>query len=67
MSQKVLLRITLISVQVVETIEEEMLKKYGFVWPVSVGFHAVESMAHVHLLVSSTCFAIFEVKHGRLP
>lgn len=37
------------SSQVVETIQEEMLKKEGFTWPISVGFHAVESLAHVHL------------------
>lgn len=28
-----------------------MLKEEGFVWPISVGFHPVESMAHVHLCV----------------
>lgn len=37
--------------QVVEQIEEEMLAKEGFKWPISVGFHPIESMAHVHLCV----------------
>ena len=36
-------------IQVVELVEEEMLAKEGFKWPISVGFHPIESMAHVHL------------------
>ncbi|CAD6567127.1 MAG: hypothetical protein CYPHOPRED_001452 [Cyphobasidiales sp. Tagirdzhanova-0007] len=53
------------SLEVVETIEEEMLKKYGFVWPVSVGFHAVESMAHVHLHSISQDFLSDSLKNKK--
>ncbi|GAA5840487.1 hypothetical protein JCM3766R1_000302 [Sporobolomyces carnicolor] len=40
--------------QVKSMIEDEMRKDYGFVWDVHVGFHAVESMKHVHLHVISS-------------
>ncbi|KAI9459496.1 HIT-like protein [Lactarius psammicola] len=35
-------------------IEEEMLARYGFVWDVWTGFHAVPSMEHLHLHVISS-------------
>lgn len=28
-----------------------MLAKENFTWPISVGFHPIESMSHVHLCV----------------
>ncbi|KAJ7063240.1 HIT-like domain-containing protein [Mycena amicta] len=34
-------------------IESEMMKHYGFKWPILTGFHAVPSMAHLHLHVIS--------------
>ncbi|KAF7305119.1 HIT domain-containing protein [Mycena kentingensis (nom. inval.)] len=37
-------------------IECEMLKHYGFKWPILTGFHAVPSMAHLHLHVISDDF-----------
>ncbi|GAA5850487.1 hypothetical protein JCM8547_001890 [Rhodosporidiobolus lusitaniae] len=40
--------------EVKEMIEDEMQKEEGFVWPVQIGFHAAESMKHVHLHVIST-------------
>ncbi|SGY23964.1 BQ5605_C019g08999 [Microbotryum silenes-dioicae] len=40
--------------QVQEMIEEEMLKKEGWKWPIHIGFHARESMRHVHLHVISS-------------
>ncbi|SCV71929.1 BQ2448_4623 [Microbotryum intermedium] len=40
--------------QVQEMIEEEMIKKEGWKWPVQIGFHARESMKHVHLHVISS-------------
>ncbi|BGP16410.1 hypothetical protein JCM10213_004034 [Rhodosporidiobolus nylandii] len=39
--------------EVKETIQEEMVKKEGWAWDVQVGFHAAESMKHVHLHVIS--------------
>lgn len=35
-------------------IESEMLEKFGWTWMVQVGFHASESMRHVHLHVISS-------------
>ncbi|GAA5916658.1 DNA 5'-adenosine monophosphate hydrolase [Sporobolomyces salmoneus] len=35
-------------------IQDEMRKEHGFVWNVNIGFHAVESMKHVHLHVISS-------------
>lgn len=36
-----------------------MLKNEGWVWGVEVGFHAVESMRHVHLhVISRYCIAV---------
>ncbi|ORY89390.1 hypothetical protein BCR35DRAFT_317308 [Leucosporidium creatinivorum] len=35
-------------------IEDEMMKKDGWVWPIKMGFHAVESMRHVHMHVISS-------------
>ncbi|KII88600.1 hypothetical protein PLICRDRAFT_698957 [Plicaturopsis crispa FD-325 SS-3] len=35
------------------TIEEEMVSKYGFKWGIWTGFHAVQSMEHMHLHVIS--------------
>ncbi|GAA5819978.1 hypothetical protein JCM11251_005433 [Rhodosporidiobolus azoricus] len=40
--------------EVKEMIQDEMQKEEGWVWDVQVGFHAVESMKHVHLHVIST-------------
>ncbi|KAF7294986.1 HIT domain-containing protein [Mycena indigotica] len=37
-------------------IESEMIKLYGFTWPILTGFHAVPSMAHLHLHVISNDF-----------
>nr|GAT58734.1 predicted protein [Mycena chlorophos] len=37
-------------------IESEMVKMYGFKWPILTGFHAVPSMAHLHLHVISNDF-----------
>ncbi|GAA5925533.1 DNA 5'-adenosine monophosphate hydrolase [Sporobolomyces koalae] len=42
------------ALEVKEMIHDEMLKEYGFVWDVKIGFHAVESMKHVHLHVISS-------------
>ncbi|KAL5489856.1 HNT3_3 [Sanghuangporus weigelae] len=36
-----------------EMIKEEMRDRYGFVWKVHLGFHAVQSMDHIHLHVIS--------------
>ncbi|KAI5121692.1 hypothetical protein M0805_002767 [Coniferiporia weirii] len=35
-------------------VEAEMRERYGFVWGVNVGFHAVPSMDHIHLHVISS-------------
>ncbi|KIM87013.1 hypothetical protein PILCRDRAFT_815447 [Piloderma croceum F 1598] len=35
------------------TIQDEMMKRYGFKWGVWMGFHAVPSMEHVHVHVLS--------------
>ncbi|GAA5950751.1 hypothetical protein JCM3765_000596 [Sporobolomyces pararoseus] len=41
--------------RVKKMIQDEMKKDYkGFVWDVKIGFHAVESMKHVHLHVISS-------------
>ncbi|KAK4702895.1 aprataxin, partial [Phenoliferia sp. Uapishka_3] len=42
------------SEKVKKMIEDEMLKEDGWVWGCSIGFHASESMRHVHLHVIST-------------
>ncbi|KAH8116889.1 hypothetical protein DFH11DRAFT_1137440 [Phellopilus nigrolimitatus] len=34
-------------------IKEEMLSRFGFIWNVQMGFHAVQSMDHIHLHVIS--------------
>ncbi|KAL5532697.1 HNT3_3 [Sanghuangporus sanghuang] len=36
-----------------EMVKEEMRDRYGFVWKVHLGFHAVQSMDHIHLHVIS--------------
>ncbi|EJD02366.1 uncharacterized protein FOMMEDRAFT_109677 [Fomitiporia mediterranea MF3/22] len=38
---------------VCEMIVEEMRSRYGFVWKLYMGFHAVQSMDHVHLHIFS--------------
>ncbi|GAA6007033.1 hypothetical protein JCM10207_009177 [Rhodosporidiobolus poonsookiae] len=40
--------------EVKEMIEDEMQKEEGWTWGVQIGFHAVESMRHVHLHVISS-------------
>ncbi|GAA5886069.1 hypothetical protein JCM6882_004252 [Rhodosporidiobolus microsporus] len=40
--------------EVKEMIQDEMQKEEGWEWDVQVGFHAVESMKHVHLHVISS-------------
>ncbi|KAF5391469.1 hypothetical protein D9757_002034 [Collybiopsis confluens] len=35
-------------------IEEEMMKRYNFMWPVWIGFHGAPSMHHLHLHVLSS-------------
>ncbi|TDL24804.1 HIT-like protein [Rickenella mellea] len=34
-------------------IEDEMVKRFGFKWPIWMGFHAVPSMVHLHLHILS--------------
>ncbi|GAA5857930.1 hypothetical protein JCM1840_000972 [Sporobolomyces johnsonii] len=40
--------------EVKEMIEDEMMKREGWTWDVRIGFHANESMRHVHLHVISS-------------
>ncbi|GAA5983614.1 hypothetical protein JCM11641_007300 [Rhodosporidiobolus odoratus] len=40
--------------EVKEMIQDEMQKEEGWTWDVQIGFHAVESMRHVHLHVISS-------------
>ncbi|KAK9894865.1 HIT-like protein, partial [Cystobasidium minutum MCA 4210] len=51
--------------EVKEQIEDEMLKREGFIWPISVGFHAIESMSHVHLHVISQDFLSDSLKNKK--
>ncbi|KAA1469527.1 HIT-like protein, partial [Dentipellis sp. KUC8613] len=46
-------------------IEEEMRKRYGFVWGVWMGFHAVPSMEHLHLHVISADLCSERLKHKK--
>jgi len=46
-------------------IEEEMLKKYGFKWGISIGFHPVPSMEHLHLHVISDDLCSPTLKHKK--
>ncbi|KAJ7905434.1 HIT-like domain-containing protein [Mycena olivaceomarginata] len=46
-------------------IEEEMLARYGFKWNVWTGFHAVPSMAHLHLHVLSDDLLSEKFKHKK--
>ncbi|KAM0791272.1 hypothetical protein ACM66B_005748 [Microbotryomycetes sp. NB124-2] len=50
---------------VVTMIQDEMQKRFGRVWNVQVGFHAVESMRHVHLHVISTDFVSDRLKNKK--
>ncbi|KAF9069943.1 hypothetical protein BDP27DRAFT_666644 [Rhodocollybia butyracea] len=40
--------------KVKQEIEQEMQKRYGFIWPVWIGFHGAPSMHHLHLHVISS-------------
>lgn len=53
-NQEVLLALKDSAETVKTMIEDEMLKTEGFSWPVQVGFHASESMKHVHVHVISS-------------
>ncbi|KAI8998605.1 HIT-like domain-containing protein [Trametes punicea] len=55
-AKAVLLGLQRDSEQVRKLIEEEMVRQYGFTWPIQVGFHAVPSLVHLHLHVMSTDF-----------
>ncbi|KAH8928504.1 HIT-like protein [Atractiella rhizophila] len=46
-------------------IEERMVKEEGFKWDIQVGFHASESMKHLHLHVISTDFQSDRLKHKK--
>ncbi|GAA5983080.1 hypothetical protein JCM10908_000149 [Rhodotorula pacifica] len=48
-----------------EMIRDEMEKEYGWSWGVQAGFHAVESMRHVHLHVISTDFISPKLKNKK--
>lgn len=47
------------------SIEDEMRKNEGWTWPTQVGFHASESMRHVHLHVISTDFISPKLKNKK--
>ncbi|GAA5869743.1 hypothetical protein JCM3774_003838 [Rhodotorula dairenensis] len=51
--------------EVKEMIRDEMEKEYGWSWGVQAGFHAVESMRHVHLHVISTDFLSPKLKNKK--
>ncbi|GAA6038155.1 hypothetical protein JCM8097_005766 [Rhodosporidiobolus ruineniae] len=51
--------------EVKEMIQDEMLKKEGWVWDVTVGFHANESMRHVHLHVISSDLISLKLKNKK--
>ncbi|TKA57937.1 hypothetical protein B0A53_00339 [Rhodotorula sp. CCFEE 5036] len=51
--------------EVKDMIRDEMEKEYGWSWGVQAGFHAVESMRHVHLHVISTDFLSPKLKNKK--
>ncbi|KAK4054550.1 aprataxin-like protein [Microbotryomycetes sp. JL201] len=51
--------------KVVTMIQDEMQKRFGCVWDVQVGFHAVESMRHVHLHVISADLCSARLKNKK--
>ncbi|KIK59736.1 hypothetical protein GYMLUDRAFT_44172 [Collybiopsis luxurians FD-317 M1] len=46
-------------------IEEEMMKKYKFTWPIWIGFHGAPSMHHLHLHVLSSDLCSPKLKHKK--
>ncbi|GAA5958784.1 hypothetical protein JCM8115_000352 [Rhodotorula mucilaginosa] len=51
--------------EVKDMIRDEMEKEYGWSWGVQAGFHAVESMRHVHVHVISTDFLSPKLKNKK--
>lgn len=51
--------------EVKDMIRDEMEKEYGWSWGVQTGFHAVESMRHVHLHVISSDFLSPKLKNKK--
>ncbi|KAF9227626.1 hypothetical protein BS17DRAFT_746275 [Gyrodon lividus] len=48
-----------------EMIREEMHNRYGFQWEIWTGFHAVQSMEHLHLHVLSNDLCSEKMKHKK--
>ncbi|KAL0579953.1 aprataxin-like protein [Marasmius crinis-equi] len=53
------------SEQVKKDIEGEMVRRYGFKWPVWTGFHASPSMHHLHLHIISADLCSEKLKHKK--
>ncbi|KAK4056645.1 aprataxin-like protein [Microbotryomycetes sp. JL221] len=51
--------------QVCDMIKDEMKKTFNCVWDVQIGFHAIESMRHVHLHVVSNDFVSDRLKNKK--
>ncbi|KAF8481535.1 hypothetical protein JB92DRAFT_3037504 [Gautieria morchelliformis] len=47
------------------TIRQEMTKRFGFEWPIYVGFHAVPSMEHLHLHIIASDLFSERLKHKK--
>ncbi|KAF8590586.1 hypothetical protein K439DRAFT_100458 [Ramaria rubella] len=47
------------------TIKEEMIKRFGFEWPIHIGFHAVPSIEHLHLHIIASDLFSDKLKHKK--
>ncbi|KAK1232970.1 aprataxin-like protein [Marasmius sp. AFHP31] len=53
------------SEEVKKDIESEMVRRYGFKWPIWTGFHASPSMHHLHLHIISADLCSEKLKHKK--
>ncbi|TRM58624.1 HIT-like domain-containing protein [Schizophyllum amplum] len=58
-------RLRLDAEELKKEIEAEMLKRYGCKWDIWCGFHAVQSMEHMHLHVLSADLVSEKMKHKK--
>ncbi|KAG8800102.1 hypothetical protein FRC18_008114 [Serendipita sp. 400] len=59
------LRLQQDSKQIIEDIEDEMIRLHGFKWKIWTGFHAVPSMEHLHMHIISSDFISPSLKNKK--
>ncbi|KAG8819519.1 hypothetical protein FRC19_009732 [Serendipita sp. 401] len=60
-----ILRLQQDSKQIIEDIEDEMIRLHGFKWKIWTGFHAVPSMEHLHMHIISSDFISPSLKNKK--